>query len=636
MIRDAAQTMTIYKEWLNTDHNGVYSGTPLDSIARLQHGDLVVIVASAKAGKSTFIHWYVANLTKFAHWHIAIVDFEGEEGEIINQVKAVTSEKHALQHIHLISEVYNVDSVCYDIEEAKRLYNIDCVVIDPYTNIMPPTADPNALNADLSKLQATAKRLGVAIIMMCHPTKAVAMATAKEEDTLSIYSVQGGGAFAQRCDIGLTLKTNYDTRTTTITANMIRHHQRGAMGESIVLDFHPDTFNYTLSTTTAETETALDSVFGSYMNNNTEATPKGNTLDCVAGKGYTIATTTLTPILTPIIEDEVKVNLQRLKTTQVNLYSNAKDNHNAQRVNIAQVNTTDPKLIKKIEALRKRVAEGCSKEEKQAKKAELPLVSISCYYNEGTTRETTNIAGFTNYIAIDVDHNDNPTLSVEDMKAIVNATPYVVYSATSVSGMGLFALIELENVNSTDTFTNYFNALQNYFKGYGITIDKACKDATRLRYITHDPNPYINTKALVWWMQSKPYTPKPTTKDTPKRYHQRTTATPNALTDIEKVELIVKDCKANALTIHPTHEDNLTLSASLANAFGEEGRCYYDTLNEIKHPNTCNDSKYSKQYTKDVETPNREATFGSVVELYKHAKGIERVEWSRLKELYKD
>lgn len=92
MIRDAAQTMTIYKEWLNADHNGVYSGTPLDSIARLQHGDLVVIVASAKAGKSTFIHWYVANLTKFAQWHIAIVDFEGEEGEIINQVKTVTSE----------------------------------------------------------------------------------------------------------------------------------------------------------------------------------------------------------------------------------------------------------------------------------------------------------------------------------------------------------------------------------------------------------------------------------------------------------------------------------------------------------------------------------------------------------------
>ena len=597
MIENPISFMNDYEKWRVTDHKGVYSGTPLDNIARVQKGDFVAIVGAAKGGKSTFIHWYIAQMTMVADWHIALVDFESESGEVFDQISALTNPHHTATHIHPITNVASVEEVIYDVEQAKELYDIDCVVIDPYSNLMGREVNTYTINADLALLQAMAKRLDVVVILMCHPTKS----TGKGEDKLSLYSVTGSAAFAQRVDLGLTIKSDYDNYTTTITAEMVRHSQRGKMGGVIELSYNPKAHNFTLS----DTDNALDMMFP------TEQTVKPQ----------------------PKVDVERKVNFTELQELQVNYYPKATSNDGGNRRTVRlleSVNTTDPEIVEFCKYLREHVGEFTDKEKQDYKRIHFPVVTPSAIFlPDADNRKVESIQNFTNVIAIDIDLKDNRGKSLAELRTITNKTPYVFYSAVSVSGQGLFALIRLDSVDSPDTFREYFSALEEYFKCRGVVIDGACKDPTRLRYVTNDPNPYTNENALVWTYRTPVYIPMKYGKnfnvsDVPKKRF----VTTSTLTDAQKMDFIISDVTNNGIIINPTHSDTLTMSAAIANTFGADGWDYFAALNTPKHGYDAADVKYQDIYQQDVSSPKREAAFGSIVDLYKRAKNIDTVDWT--------
>lgn len=601
MILNSIAFKNQYEKWQATDHRGVYTGTPLDSIARLQKGDFVAIVGCAKGGKSTFIHWYMAQLTMVADWHIALVDFESETGEVFKHISILTNPHHTATHIHPITKVATVDEVVYDVEQAKILYGIDCVVIDPYSNLMGREVNTYTINDDLKILQEMGKRLDVTVILMCHPTKS----TGKGEDSLSLYSVLGSSAFAQRVDLGLTIKTDYKNHTSTIVAEMVRHSQRGKMGGSIDLVYDPKTHNYTLS----ESDEALNMLFPS------EAPVK--------------------PELK--VDVEKQVNFKELQDLEVNYYSKAtsSDEGNNKKVKLIEcATTTNPEIVEHATYLREHIGEMTDKDKQDYKRSHFPVITPSAtFIPDADNRKVESIQDFTNVIAIDVDMKDNKGKSLAEIRRIVNKNPYVFYSAISVSGQGLFALIRLDDVDSTETFKEYYTALEEYFKWKGIVIDGACKDPTRLRYISYDPTPYTNESALVWSYRTPVYIPMKYGQNysvTDVRVPKKRYVASSTVTDAQKMEYILSDVTSNGIVINPNHTDTLTMSAAIANSFGSDGWEYFTALNTPKHGYDAADVKYQTMYEQDVSSPKREATFGSLVDLYKKAKNIDTVDWSQV------
>lgn len=99
----------------------------------------------------------------------------------------------------------------------------------------------------------------------------------------------------------------------------------------------------------------------------------------------------------------------------------------------------------------------------------------------------------TGLICIDIDGKDNR--HVEDygnLKQRLGKLPYVAFCGISVGGEGYYALIPIAQ---PDKFLRHFRSLQAEFSAMGITIDPACCDVSRKRFVSFDPEPYINQEA---------------------------------------------------------------------------------------------------------------------------------------------
>ena len=92
---------------------------------------------------------------------------------------------------------------------------------------------------------------------------------------------------------------------------------------------------------------------------------------------------------------------------------------------------------------------------------------------------------------------------IEEAKRILATLPYVYYAGLSVSGRGLFAIIPIAAADHTQ-HKDYFHALEKEMQTLGLTIDKACKDVTRLRVVSYDENPYINPDCTTYTLPEAP------------------------------------------------------------------------------------------------------------------------------------
>ena len=134
-------------------------------------------------------------------------------------------------------------------------------------------------------------------------------------------------------------------------------------------------------------------------------------------------------------------------------------------MDIREVNRTDPKAAKSMKTLN------------------LPCVTISGLF-EGE-RKANLVTSINPIICIDIDELPEG-MTLDQLKEKVFSLPYVFYVSLSARGEGIFALIYY---NTEKDFLYTFKALQYDFKVMGVTIDKACKDICRLRFVSWDENP---------------------------------------------------------------------------------------------------------------------------------------------------
>jgi len=110
------------------------------------------------------------------------------------------------------------------------------------------------------------------------------------------------------------------------------------------------------------------------------------------------------------------------------------------------------------------------------------VVTGSAILNDGDKSDK-NIKSLNGLIVIDIDGQLN-----EDLKN--DKYTYIYHRSFGGDGLCIFVRI------NPDKFEDSFNGLaQYYFDNYNVTIDQACKNRNRLRYISYDPDIYVNDKA---------------------------------------------------------------------------------------------------------------------------------------------
>ncbi len=150
-----------------------------------------------------------------------------------------------------------------------------------------------------------------------------------------------------------------------------------------------------------------------------------------------------------------------------------------------------------------------NKEQVGALKLRLPAAIISGIADgssEGAMKERNGV------ICIDIDGADNPALhDWEAVKSVVSQSKFVAYCGLSVTALGIFLLIPVEDA---EKHTAHFDAIRYDLEHtiftlhqqgdeeptilHGLKVDGAPRNICAKRFVSYDPSPYINADAEVY------------------------------------------------------------------------------------------------------------------------------------------
>lgn len=216
-----------------------------------------------------------------------------------------------------------------------------------------------------------------------------------------------------------------------------------------------------------------------------------------------------------------------------------------------------------------------TKEQINAAKIRLSAVTIGGTFAVRNMQKVETLSGF---ISIDVDK----VTDVEACKRILDGDTYIysMFFSASKTGLCLIFEINIDIVNKfesrNDGFHAAYIAISDYlYKKYQILTDPKCKDVTRLRFVSHDPDLYLNENAKKF---SGFQVPKKAKYLKPVVYVK---------TDLDEV---VNQLCNSGVSLCEDYQDWLKTGWSLASTLGEAGRDSFHRLSAVS-------SKYDPKET---------------------------------------
>lgn len=207
-------------------------------------------------------------------------------------------------------------------------------------------------------------------------------------------------------------------------------------------------------------------------------------------------------------------------------------------------------------------------------KRRLPMVTIGGVFKE---RKQDLLIKHSGFICVDIDHFND--------KSALLADRYTYALFNSVSGNGIAVIIK---VNPDKHKESYRWISEYYFSTYGISVDPAPKNVASLRFVSYDPDLFVNPKSL----KSKTRSTKP----------KKTRSIPVILGS-DQVSELVQTVVQSRVDIAPDYDSYLKLGFAIANGFGEEGRQYFHALCQASEKY---DSKQcDNQFSRCLEGANR-------------------------------
>jgi hypothetical protein len=225
---------------------------------------------------------------------------------------------------------------------------------------------------------------------------------------------------------------------------------------------------------------------------------------------------------------------------------------------------------------------------KRVNKDTAPLVTISGVFQNSKSNDS--LVEHSGFICIDVDAKDQ---ICQVSKDVLKDDPYTFAIHDSISGNGGFVVIvKIDPAKHEDAF---LGLEKYYFANYSIVIDKSCKNVSRLRFVSYDPDLYYNQKSKIF----KQYLKKAEKKN------------------IQVKKIVVKSDfdemvnQASGMNLFDDYNDYIKCAFALADEFGENGRSYFHAL--CQSSGKYNYERADKDFSKAV---SRDKTGITIASLY--------------------
>ena len=225
---------------------------------------------------------------------------------------------------------------------------------------------------------------------------------------------------------------------------------------------------------------------------------------------------------------------------------------------------------------------------REMKARTLFAATISGVFTPGTQLANDPNFKHSGIVCIDIDGKDNPGKTTGEMMEHLRKMDCVLYASRSATHTGVFAFIP---ISEPDRHTEHCLALSRLFADMGITLDESCKDITRLRYMSYDPEAFYRPDAVIFrGLMADPKERRATTGnlfEPSTRHSTRNNATspridPNSTeyeSTIRRVRLCVDEIERQHIDLCNTNAEWQIMAFSFS-ALGEDGRTLFARVAE--------------------------------------------------------
>lgn len=190
---------------------------------------------------------------------------------------------------------------------------------------------------------------------------------------------------------------------------------------------------------------------------------------------------------------------------------------------------------------------------------------LPCFTASGTFKErnTQGLKEHSNVICIDVDE-----VNLEEKNNLVNKLKKDSYTLALHDSCGGIGLAVYFRIKPTKHLESFLTLEKYFFENYGIVIDRKCKDVSRLRFVSFDPELYYNPDCKLW------------DKEPPKQ-KKKPTNLPQIFFADNDIAYILQQIRQGNVNICSNYEEWLEVGFALASEFGEVGREYFHLISDI-------------------------------------------------------
>lgn len=562
--------------------NGFKCGlTAFDNIIRLDKSSLTVIVARPQSGKSTFINYYTFLMGKNNNWKTLYFTFETPIAKEIKYLSALyksysETAKHSI--FFDLTELKTIEDLTNMIKQAKNENNIDCVVLDNFTNLQfLSNKDINTyvIGNILSVLKNIAVELNLSILLITHTTKM------DDGEEINPYKVCGSANFFNISDFMFSLEvTDREKKITEIKALKIRDgKEKGIINGIAHLQYNEKDNSY------SSIDNIDDFSFEDKAINRENLSPLNDTDKELSNEEKTSENKPFKTIDRAIFDKPLFGYYENIKEKKPNKIITLND----------WINITKSEMAKySVYELR-----GIDKDKEQEKytelKATLPLITPSVIMSN--SKSVNDINSYNNIICIDIDKGPNKVLTVNQMKEKANSLPFVMFTSLSAGGKGIYCLVPVAENANIQTHKQYCDALIQQFKEIGLEPDSSCINPNRLRFLSYDSEPYINYNCQVFETEIKENKENTITFDNDnldiktKLSEEQKETIITVCNDIEKYNI---DIFSKIDGDRDRHTNTLNIAQYFAQMFGESGLKLFLQIREVaEHPNSF---KHEQEY----------------------------------------
>lgn len=261
-IKGIVEPKTLQDEVFELFENGYPQGVKigiesLDKLITFLPGDMTTITGIPGSGKSEFTDWLMSKTSVNHGWKWAICSFENSPpvfhatklieklSEKPFQNRSIGISKFELEmvmgylndnffFINTIEADITIDGILSKAAELVLRKGIKGLLIDPWNYIEHkiPTGytETQYISDVLTKIRMTARRLGIHIFLIAHPTKLSKDKATGKYEVPTMYSISGSAHFFNKTDNGITIYRDFETNVVTCYVQKIRWWWLGKIG----------------------------------------------------------------------------------------------------------------------------------------------------------------------------------------------------------------------------------------------------------------------------------------------------------------------------------------------------------------------------------------------------------------------